>query len=421
MTDLNLFCIACNGEELEGILDLGDQKPVNNLSEGSANLPRIALGLSACKECGHGQLTYFVTPSLLFDDYLYASSTSQSLKEYQRAFATTIFSSQKEASDFSVLEIASNDGLLLESFRKLGVEATGIDPARRMAERANKLGLKTHIGFWPQDSHLVGDIKFSLIVGQNVLAHTPDPLGFMVQTLEHLKPSGIAIFQTSQADMVRNGEFDTIYHEHYSYFCENSARILSTRAGFQYFDARYSTIHGTSAIYFFSQDAEAIATVVSAFDTTTGEWSKWRDEESRKFRSRVTRSMNEWREFGSMAKSRMAEVKRMTLEARSRGRRIIAVGAAAKGITFLRAANIRVDLILDEAPEKIDLEIDGLDIRITNLSSFQAQENDFFVFTAWNFSRELATKLLALGAFSDAEACLYFPSLRRTTLKNLQS
>lgn len=412
-------CLACGNADMELVVDLGHQKPVNNLGVNGFGVAREELAVEACPSCGHGQLTKFLAPSLLFGDYLYASSTSHSLSSYQEAFAGVI-ASASQGSPLRVLEIASNDGLLLQKLRDVNVRAVGLDPAARMVQRANDLGLESHLGYWPIDAaRLLANEKFCLIVGQNVLAHTPDPLRFLSAVGEYLDAGGIAIFQTSQADMVENGEFDTVYHEHYSFFCERSAKILGERAGLPYFGARYSRIHGTSAIFLFAKRPSAISRIVRILDENGQPWSEWREKLPPLRSPRVNRSIEDWRTFGRLARERMSLVKNEVAKARSRGFRVVAVGAAAKGITFLRAAEIDVDLLLDEATDKVGLEIDGLKVGIDDLKTFQPSESDFYLVTAWNFASELARKLRARGADSEAPICVYFPALAISQLKEL--
>jgi len=311
----------------------------------------------------------------------------------------------------SILEIASNDGLLLEQFKMRNIRAVGIDPARTMAARANDRGLRTEVGFWPQHAHKFGGERFDLIIGQNVLAHTPNPKDFLASVHQHLEPDGLAMFQTSQADMVSNGEFDTVYHEHYSFFSERSAEALGKRAGFSQFAARYTAIHGTSALYLFADTTAAIERVVEAFDCAGRGWSEWRAKEEDPYRLRSDRSIDAWRAFGLKARQRMESVTTLASEAHKQGRRVIAVGAAAKSITFLRAANTEVDHLVDEAIDKIGLFVDGLDLHVESLSEFAYRNDDFFLITAWNFAEELATKLITLGVSQSGEACVYFPEL----------
>jgi SAM-dependent methyltransferase len=175
----------------------------------SSRIPKYPLAVSACFSCGHGQLSHQVDPKELFVDYLYASSTSETLKEYARNFAVGI---SRTFQNPRVLEIASNDGIMLLEFKRIGISAVGVEPAKRMVAQARALDLSVIEDFWPTQK--LPHQKFDVVLGQNVLAHTPSPLGFLSAVRDVLEADGLALFQTSQADMLFNGEFDTVYHEH---------------------------------------------------------------------------------------------------------------------------------------------------------------------------------------------------------------
>ena len=149
----------------------------------------------------------------------------------------------------------SNDGLFLSCLSDVGMtNACGVDPAENIAEIANGKGLQTIVGFWPEVAEEFSSLSFDVVIGQNVFAHTPNPLASLLEVKRVLSANGLAIFQTSQADMIANGEFDTIYHEHYSFFCESSMAALAERAGLKLVYTHYVDIHGISSLYVLSHD-----------------------------------------------------------------------------------------------------------------------------------------------------------------------
>ena len=232
-------------------LSLGAQIMCGQTGSGFFLAPILSEGVRVMM--GHGQLTEFLSPVDLFQDYLYASSTSQTLRQYSKHFAkalATVFTGEGR-----ILEIASNDGVLLRELSAQGLTAIGVDPAHEMVRRSNDEGLTAICDFWPSPN-FKGQ-KFNLIVGQNVLAHTPSPMNFLVEVFDKLDEDGLAVFQTSQADMVANGEFDTIYHEHFSFFSERSASHLAVRAGGVLLETAYTSIHGNSATYIFSKTSSS--------------------------------------------------------------------------------------------------------------------------------------------------------------------
>ena len=406
-------CLACGESDLELVLELGPQSNVNRLLgsiEDAGDQPRTPLELCVCPNCGHGQLGVFMDPKDLFVDYLYASSTSRSLQEYSKSFATALADVQNNS---RVLEIASNDGILLRELKQVGLQPVGVEPATRMVQRAVSEGLDVVEDFWPTTR--LGQRKFDFIVGQNVLAHTPDPRAFLAGVEKHLLDDGLAVFQTSQADMVANGEFDTIYHEHYSFFSERSAATLGERVGLSLASTSYSKIHGTSSIYVFSKKnsigIKKAALLAKALGARLGEVDA---QSQRASALRVSRSVGDWREFASLASHRMEEVRQEVSKARSEGKSIVAVGAAAKGLTFLKAAGIRPDHVVDEAKDKVGLFVDDLNVQITSLNTCEGIQNPFFVVTAWNFFEELQAKVKSQRQGYLDPFLVYFPRVQVT-------
>jgi SAM-dependent methyltransferase len=403
-----MHCLACNREQLFEVLQLGNHSPVNSLTVDNVERERFPLNLIACNYCGHAQQECLVLPEILFADYTYASSTSNSLNEYSRTFAKLI----ADVFDYNteVLEIASNDGILLKFLAENHLSVTGIDPAEEMVLRSIQQGLNAVVGFWPSDVANLEVQDFDLIIGQNVLAHTPDPLSFMQEISNHLKPSGIAIFQTSQADMLSRNEFDTIYHEHFSFFCENSARELGMSAGFTSLETFYSPIHGISAIYCFSKDKIGEEQSRSLKELFVRKYP----EENLEFQFselRKSRTKNDWINFGLNAQGILKEIKFTILERSNAKFRTICIGSSAKGITAIKSAGVGVDVILDESRDKIGKWIPGMKIQIQDLNQFIVSANDFYIFTAWNFKHELALKLISRGASLDSEVLFFFPKV----------
>jgi 2-polyprenyl-3-methyl-5-hydroxy-6-metoxy-1,4-benzoquinol methylase len=412
-------CLACGSTDLNEVLNLGDQHPVNAIQTEPTVGARYPLRLVACANCGHAQQRYLVDPSELFSDYFYASSTSRSLDEYSHEFVLTL--SKALGPDLRVLEIASNDGILLKHLNNAGYRSTGIDPAHRMVERAVSQGLDAIEGFWPDAAAQLGDQQFDVVLGQNVLAHTPGPVPFLAGVAAVLADDGIAIFQTSQADMVFRNEFDTIYHEHFSFFCERSAAEAATRAGLTLLGTVYTPIHGTSALFILGKTNAARSraqALITSFQTDFPESNFGVAPEAMSLR-RVRRA-SDWAKFGAAARSILAQLAQTANEIQRSGRKLIAVGASAKGITAMRAAGIDPDELVDEAIDKIGMYVDGISLPISDLDNEQLLSgNCVFFFTAWNFSRELSEKLIRRGVDPASNAVLFFPEVHEVTIGSL--
>src|SRR5262249_43720126 len=158
------------------------------------------------------QLGYFVDPERLFSHYVYASGTSRTLGEYFAWFADQVVN--LVGTGAKILEIGCNDGSLMLRLAERGLRVRGVDPARNLVAHAHANGLDVVCDLWPTNT--LGDTRFDLVVAQNVLAHNSNPLAFLKKIGEALSDRGICVVQTSQAAMLSNGEFDTIYHEHCS-------------------------------------------------------------------------------------------------------------------------------------------------------------------------------------------------------------
>jgi SAM-dependent methyltransferase len=410
------LCIACGSDDIFEVTSLGSQSPANDLLESlDDEYAEYPLGLNACRVCGHGQLSYFVDPSELFKNYTYVSSTSQTMKDYMSTLAKFIFN--VSGPNAKILEIGSNDGLFLKSLKSAGIyNFIGIDPAEDIVKKASSEGLKSVVGFWPQDKALIEDKDFDVIIGQNVFAHNSSPLESLNEVKNYLSQTGLAIFQTSQADMTINGEFDTIYHEHCSFFCESSMSALAERAGLKLIYTRYVNMHGTSSLYIMCHkdyDTDISYLTDCADQAGLASMDATGDKESQRY----FRSETDWKDFSEEAHSRIKCVKEYVMEYARSGCNIVAVGAAAKAITFLRAADIQPSVFLDESKLKLHKYIAGLDVQISDFSN--VSDNDFYIVTAWNFAPEIAKKLVSAGAPGESYCLVYFPNIELTKLKDL--
>jgi len=388
---------------------MGAQAPANLLVEaGEGDGEAFPLTFHACEACGHGQLGYFVDPSVLFRRYLYASGTSRTLNEYFDWFAARVAALVGE--EPCVLEIACNDGSLLARLKAHGVRATGVDPAANLVDGARRRGLEVICDFWPTPQ--LDGRRFDAIIAQNVLAHTPDPLHFLTRVRESLEPHGVCLVQTSQAAMLSNGEFDTVYHEHCSFFTVASMRALAQRAGLLVRRVSLVSVHGTSLLCWLTRPGgilradDPFAEAPFGVDVqhfTAPEVCGTIDDLRQAYRS-----------FGDRARERMAAVRAHIHSARAEGREIALVGAAAKAISFARAAALDPDRIYDEAPLKIGRRIPGIAPLVQPLTDIaELRRETMFIISAWNFREELEAKVRALYQPPNAAFLTYFPRLER--------
>ncbi len=382
-------CAIC-GTRLRPLLDLGRQAMANALIETrTAPFTRYPLRFGWCPGCTHGQLLDFADPEDIFVDYLYASGTSQTLRAFFDWFAGAVVSSLGR--DITVLELASNDGCLLDAFRDHGVSAIGVDPAKNLCKVAEDKGHNILCGFFP-------DVRpaepVDLIVAMNVIAHTPNPRGFMAGVADALRPGGIALIQTSQAHMIENGEFDTIYHEHYSFYSVRSMEALARTAGLSLQRFDLVSVHGTSFVFALRKSGEAEAHVTFEGDFLVSQ-PPYPAPMLRRDVSDADAAAA-YTQFTDTAIIRMTETRELLEKYRAKGFRVGLLGVAAKALTFINAAGIVPDLFLDEAPLKIGRFVPGADRPIEPLRSLLDMDHDVVLLIgAWNFADELAAKVRA--------------------------
>ena len=358
-------CLACDSGDLEPSLDLGRQPLANEFLD-KIDDPQTSypLAVNLCRNCHHLQLTHFIYPDLMFKNYLYVSGTSETYRRYLADFAQDVFKGGK------VLDVGCNDGTQLDAFKDLGADTWGVDPAENLWPVSTQKGHMVHLGYF-DDSYEPGTL-FNIINAQNVFAHNRDPLNFLQNTKRLLAPSGRVYIQTSQADMVQNGEFDTIYHEHINFFNPWSMKQLVDRAGLVLLEVRKTPIHGTSFMFVLGLDG--VPAYVRRDEKET--YVVW----ARKCRALVER------------------VRRATA-----GKKVVAYGAAAKGNTFLNFARIKPDAIVDDNPLKQGKFSPGQRSPVVSKEYLKAlgSEPVTFLPLAWNLFDEIKKQIVEVRGDRD--------------------
>ena len=259
-------CPVCGSHHLQTVLDLGDQPLANDFrvtADDALAAPTFPLKLMRCQVCNHMHLSTMVDRKALFSDYLYQSGTSLTLLEYFEWLASKIIDevpANRRAAG-TVIEIASNDGSQLDKFKARGWQTYGVDPAANIVPLAEEKGHKCKVGFWGTDevsSFLPPPEQVDAIVAQNVLAHVPSPVDFMRACRDAMGPNTRLYLQTSQCQMHQEGQFDTAYHEHISFFTGHSFRKAAELSGLDILNFELTPIHGTSCLVTFKRsDAPA--------------------------------------------------------------------------------------------------------------------------------------------------------------------
>ena len=392
-------CLCCGSKHLELTLDLGIQPMANSFieTEDESELT-FPLVLNRCGECSHLQLSHAVDPDLLFRNYLYVSGTSQTLKDYFDWFANYSFEFFAEKPK-SVLDIACNDGTQLDSFKKHGLTTYGVDPATNL-HPISSANHEVILDYFTQE-HVEGlkAKNIDIINAQNVFAHNSYPLDFLKQCKEIMHDTSVLFIQTSQADMVKNNEFDTIYHEHLSFFCANSMNELAKRAGLNLIDITKTPIHGNSYVFVFSKHP-----------STDGKVAAVLAEE----RAAGLQDPQTYVEYARKAQQVVQDLKDTIVAYRADGFVIAGYGAAAKGMTLLNFGNITLDFIIDDNPLKQGRFSPGMHIPVVSIDMLDecSDLNVAFIPLAWNFFDEIKRKIKTKRDNPEDVFVRYFPTIK---------
>ena len=394
----NTYCLACGSDDIHTALDLG-QQPLANSYKDSVDDPeaRYPLAVTLCHNCFHMQLSHTVDPAIIYKNYLYATGTNQTIQDYSKWFAD--FCLEACSGVKTVLDIGCNDGTQLDYFKALGVDTYGIDPAENLHPRSSANHSVICDFFGPAAVTELKKVDYDVIVAQNVCAHNPDPYGFVTACVELMTDNTVLFIQTSQADMVLNNEFDTIYHEHVNFFNVNSMSRLAQRAGLNLVDTIKTPIHGNSYIFILSKASINKNRVKNAIDLEAAYGLLNKDT---------------YTCWGSIVKSNMDQLIQTIDQHRADGYTLVGYGAAAKGNTLLNFGNIKLDFIIDDNPLKQGKFTPGTGcaiVSVDHLNKFDADSKILFVPLAWNFFKEIKSKIQGARTNANDRFLRYFPTV----------
>src|SRR5215467_11671161 len=347
--------------------------------------PFYPLHVYVCGECFLVQLQEFVAPENIFSDYLYFASYSDSWLAHAKAYTDLMVQRFTINEKSLVVEIASNDGYLLQYFVEKKVPVLGVEPAANVAAVAVQKGIPSLVKFFNSDAarELVAKgQQADLLLGNNVLAHVPDINNFVAGMKILLKPQGVITMEFPHLmRLMAENQFDTIYHEHFSYFSFLAVEKIFSRHGLTLFDVQELPTHGGS---------------LRIFARHTEDASKPVGPRATELRSREESSGFHQLETYSRFAEQVKETKRKLLEfliyAKQSGKKIAAYGAAAKGNTLLNYCGVRtdfIDYVVDRSPYKQDKLLPGVRIPIYAPEHIRETRPDYLVILPWNLKDEI--------------------------------
>ena len=384
-------CRSCGAKLTRTFCDLG-VSPLSNafvepdkISDGERVYP---LHVLVCGECLLVQLPALATPDTIFSEYAYFSSYAASWLKHCSAYCDDVARRFSLGRQSQVVEVASNDGYLLQYFKAKSIPVLGIEPARNVARRATENGIATVNEFFGATlaRRLVAEGKRAdLLIGNNVLAHVPDLNDFVLGLATLLDPEGILTLEFPHLlRLIEENQFDTIYHEHFSYFSFIAVNAVIRRSGLRIFDVDRLTTHGGSLRIYCCHLAarHRLTERVAALQ---------RDEENSGLRSLAA-----YDEFSEAVRRAKRDILSFLIGLKSAGRTIAAYGAAAKGNTLLNYCGVGVDFIdfvADKNPYKQGLLLPGSHIPVCAPERIFRERPDYVFILPWNLKDEVVEQM----------------------------
>jgi SAM-dependent methyltransferase len=387
----HINCRVCGSDKLTPYLDLGMLPLSNNLASSALDPihnQRYPLKVLLCEHCGLSQLSVVIDPKILFGHYVYRSSISKGYVDHCEKMAIELQKKHGLNEDSFHIDIAGNDGALLEQFKNIiGHKVLNVDPAENMSALCHALDIPTLTFFWGMEVArrvVNGFGKADLITATNVFAHVDDVKEF-IQAVKHvLKPSGVLVLEFPYLiDFIENGEFDTVYFEHLSYFSIYPLTLLCHEAGLSVLNVEQQDIHGGSVrvTIGYGEPDETVVIYVKL---------------ERKYYSKI----NKYHWFAEDVHLSINNFYSGINILKNAGNKIAGFAASAKGNTLLNCAGITtgtMSYIVDQTPEKIGKYSPGTHIPIVSMLELERNPPDYLVILSWNFSEEIIDKCRKAG------------------------
>jgi predicted TPR repeat methyltransferase len=385
-------CRSCGAKLEHTVVDLGMSPLCESfLSEAETDATEAfyPLRVQVCRECFLVQLAQYVKPEHIFTEYAYFSSFSVAWLEHAKAYVEMITQRERLGPNSLVIELASNDGYLLQNFVERAIPCLGIEPAANVAKVAREKGVPTEVTFFDAEAAQklrAADKLADLIVANNVLAQVPDLNAFVAGIPIALKPHGTVTCEFPHLQRLFEGnQFDTIYHEHFSYFSLLTIEAIFSKHGLTVFDVEEVWTHGGSLRIYARHASDSSRPV-------TGALQALRAREIAKGFDKIETYLG----FEEQVRATKRSLLALLIEAKREGKRIVGYGAPGKGNTLLNYCGIRTDFLdftVDRNPYKHGRYCPGTHIPILHPDALDAARPDYILILPWNVKDEIMAQL----------------------------
>ena len=391
MTPNHTHCRICRTKLPEPFLDLGSMPLANSFLRSTEEFRREAsypLAVALCPNCGLVQLNCVVPAEQLYRQYLYVSSTSDAVRHYAGDLAKRVVSLLKLGPKDRVVELGSNDGLVLKAFQQQGVQVTGVEPARNLAAVARENGVPTVAEFFGEESAARVAKEYgpaSMILGRHVFAHIDDLHGFFRGVEKLLAPDGALLIEVPYlGTLLSQMEFDTIYHEHLSYLAIRPVQSLCEQHGFLVADIEKVPLHGGSVMFWIRRAGKG-------HSASARLQAMVREEQASKLTEPET-----WARFAEQLETWKQSFEESVEALSKEGARWIGYGAAAKANTLLNyCPSVAKHLagVLDRNPLKQGSFTPGTHLPVLPPDAWEEGTADHMLILAWNFKEEILAQM----------------------------
>ncbi len=385
-------CQFCNHPLHQTFIDLGLSPLANSyLKKEDLGKPEnfYPLHVRVCSACFLVQQPEFATPEKMFSDYFYFSSFSDTWLQHAKKYTQMMIERFGINQDWQIVEIASNDGYLLQYFKEKNIPILGIEPAVNIARVAEEKGIPTRTVFFGKhtaEALRAEGIEANLIIGNNVFAHVPHINDFVAGLKILLAPSGVITLEFPHLlCLINENQFDTIYQEHFSYFSLITLLKIFTKFQLAIFDVEELTSHGGSLRVFVKHESDASKPISARVDDLL-----------KKEVSAGLGSVEAYKNFEPKIVKLKEDFLKFLRQVKAEGKRIVAYGAPAKGNTLLNYCGVTKDLLpftVDRSPYKIDHYLPGTHLPIFHTDKIKEEKPDYLLILPWNLKDEIREQM----------------------------